>query len=128
MILYPTLDEVLALHAGSIAAFGGEPGVRALGLLESALAMPQASFGGQDLHDTVPEKAAAYLFHLFKNHPFIDGNKRAGFLVAALFLELNGLRVQATEDALYALTLATANGERSKADVSVFLAEHSVAF
>jgi death-on-curing protein len=123
---YPTLDEVLALHAGSVTAFGGEPGVRDLGLLESALAMPQASFGGQDLHETLHEKAAAYLYHIVKNHPFVDGNKRAGFLVTALFLELNGERVQADEDDLYALTLGVANGERSKADVAVFLAGHSV--
>lgn len=124
MIVYPTLDEVLALHAGSIEAFGGESGVRDLGLLESALAMPHASFGGQDLHETAAEKAAAYLYHIVRNHPFVDGNKRAGFLVAALFVELNGSRLSATEDELYELILRAAQARCSKAAVAVFFAAH----
>ncbi|MEG4329587.1 Fic family protein, partial [Microcoleus sp. herbarium5] len=70
------LDEVLELHDDQISSFGGTPGVRDEGLLESALAQPQATFGGQFLHSTISEQAAAYLYHIAMNHPFIDGNKR----------------------------------------------------
>ncbi|HYQ81440.1 MAG TPA: Fic family protein, partial [Anaeromyxobacteraceae bacterium] len=70
-----TLDEVLALHADQIGRYGGSPGLRDLGLLESALAAPRATFGGEHLHGSLPEMAAAYLFHLVRNHPFVDGNK-----------------------------------------------------
>jgi death-on-curing protein len=117
------LDEVLALHAGSIARFGGDPGIKDLGLLQSALAMPEATFGGQDLHETLAEKAAAYLFHITKNHPFVDGNKRTGLACALAFLELNGYRFQATDEDLVSLTLKVAGGSRSKASVAVTIAE-----
>jgi death-on-curing protein len=73
-----TLDEVLALHADQVARYGGAAGVRELALLQSALASPRArSLDAKLLHATVPEQAAAYLFHLAQNHPFVDGNKRA---------------------------------------------------
>lgn len=120
------LDEVLALHAESIARFGGGPGIRDVGLLESALHMPIASYAGEDLHPTLCEKAAAYLFHLVKNHPFIDGNKRTGLAVALAFLRLNGERVVATDFELVELVLAVAVGASSKADVAVFLRDHVV--
>ena len=73
-----TLDEVLALHADRIARYGGSEGIRDVGLLKSALAAPAATFDGGYLHPTLPEMAAAYLFHLVKNHPFVDGNERVG--------------------------------------------------
>ena len=72
-----SLDEVLELHDDQISSFGGTPGLRDEGLLESALAQPQATFGGQFLHPTIAEQAAAYLYHIAMNHPFIDGNKRS---------------------------------------------------
>ncbi|WP_293253487.1 MULTISPECIES: type II toxin-antitoxin system death-on-curing family toxin [unclassified Microcoleus] len=87
-----SLDEVLELHEDQISSFGGTSGVRDEGLLESALAQPQATFGGQLLHPTISEQAAAYLYHLAMNHPFIDGNKRTAFAVADTFLRLNGSR------------------------------------
>ncbi len=71
-------DEVLDLHAAQLEVFGGGSGLRDRGLLESAVAQPQASFGGQYAHDGLFATAAAYLFHIVSNHPFIDGNKRAG--------------------------------------------------
>ena len=77
--------------------FGGSDGVRDTALLESAVAAPQASFGGQSPYIDLAEVAAAYLFYLCRNHAFIDGNKRAGFLVAVVFLESNGYRFYATE-------------------------------
>lgn len=114
-----TLDDVLALHAGSIALFGGDPGIKDLGLLESALAVPQATFDGVDLHETLAEKAAAYLYHVVKNHAFVDGNKRTGLACALVFLELNGFRWEASDADLITLTLEVASGTRSKSLVAV---------
>ncbi len=76
-VSFLTLEDALALHASRIARYGGSLGLRDLGLLESALAVPSATFGGQFLHGSLSEMAAAYLFHLVKNHPFVDGNKSA---------------------------------------------------
>ncbi len=84
-----SLDEVLALHADLVARYGGAQGVRDVALLESALAAPRATYGGEFLHGTVPEMAAAYLFHIVRNHPFVDGNERAGLLAAVVFLDVN---------------------------------------
>lgn len=82
---------VLAIHAEVLAAHGGLPGLRDAGLLESAVAAPQASFGGQPLIDDPIEVAAAYLFYLCRNHPFADGNKRTALAAALVFLDANGL-------------------------------------
>jgi death-on-curing protein len=119
------LDEVLAIHAHMIADYGGSDGIRDVGLLESALAMPQASFQGVELHPTLHEQAAAYLFHLVKNHPFVDGNKRVALAVALVFLELNGTSVSASEDELVDLTVGAAAGSVSKAEAATFLRTHS---
>jgi death-on-curing protein len=119
-----TLDEVLAIHGYLIERYGGRPGIRDRGLLESALAMPQASFAGHALHATLPEQAAAYLFHLVKNHAFVDGNKRVGLAVALAFLALNDIEISATDDELVELVLGVASGAVSKAEVAVFLAAH----
>jgi death-on-curing protein len=120
-----SLDEVLAIHAHQIDRYGGSPGIRDVRLLESALAMPEATFSGEDLHPTLHEKAAAYLFHVVKNHPFVDGNKRAGLAVCLVFLALNGRRVRATDDDLVDLVLGVAKGELGKPDVAVFLKARS---
>jgi death-on-curing protein len=89
---------VLSIHARQIERFGGTPGVRDEGLLESALAQPQATFGGQFLHPTISEQAAAYLYHIAMNHPFIDGNKRTAFAVTDTFLRLNGCALNLTKN------------------------------
>jgi death-on-curing protein len=124
-VLFLTLDEALAIHAHQIARYGGVLGLRDRGLLESALAMPQTTFAGEHLHPSLPEQAAAYLFHLVKNHPFIDGNKRVGLACSLAFLHLNGIRVRATDDELVDLVIGVTEGRASKADVAVFLREHS---
>ena len=126
--VFLSLDEVLALHHDQLERYGGSAGLRDLGLLESALAMPEASFGGQYLHPTVLEMAAAYLFHLVKNHPFVDGNKRIGLITAIAFLGLNDLRLVATEDELVELVVGVASGSASKAEVAVFLEGHTEAW
>ena len=120
-----TLDEVLALHADQIDRYGGRLGVRAVELLESALAVPATTFGGRHLHGDLHEMAAAYLFHLVKNHPFVDGNKRTGLMAMLAFLGLNGLRIEASEDELANLVLAVARGRISKAEIAVFAKDHA---
>jgi death-on-curing protein len=116
------LDEVIALHSSQIERYGGSAGVRDLGLLESAAAAPEASFGGDYLHGTLPEMAAAYLFHLAQNHAFIDGNKRVAAAAMIMFVYLNDRDLACDEDELVALTLGVATGTTTKAEVAVFLA------
>jgi len=86
-----TVDIVREIHVAAIENFGGSDGVRDLALLESAVAAPQASFGGKSPYQDLPEVAAAYLFYLCRNHPFIDGNKRAALGACLVFLRLNGI-------------------------------------
>jgi len=91
-----SIDDVLILHANQVDLYGGEHGVRHPGLLESAVAQPQASFGGTLLHEFPFEMAAAYLYHIVQNHPFFDGNKRTGAASAIVFSALNALRLTST--------------------------------
>jgi len=86
-----TVEIVREIHAEAIARFGGLDGVRETALLESAVAAPQASFGGQSPYEDVAEVGAAYLFYLCRNHPFIDGNKRTALGACVVFLRLNGM-------------------------------------
>ncbi|XPM60787.2 MAG: type II toxin-antitoxin system death-on-curing family toxin [Leptolyngbya sp. IPPAS B-1204] len=114
-------DEVEQIHADQIASFGGTPGIRDPGLLESALAQPQASFGGQLLHPTIAEQAAAYLFHLAMNHPFIDGNKRTAFAVMDTFLRLNGYSLDLADQQAYELVMQVVEGGLDKTALSLRL-------
>src|SRR5207302_8875873 len=115
------LEEVLRIHDQPIERYGGSFGVRDAGLLLSAVAAPQASFAGGFLHGTPCEMAAAYLFHLARNHPFLDGNKRAALAAALVFLELNDVSIDAPDEELVELVLRVATGEESKAGAAVFL-------
>jgi len=119
--LFLSLDEALAIHADQIRRYGGSHGVRDIGLLSSALALPQASFGGVRLHTSLAEMAAAYLFHIAQNHPFVDGNKRAALAAALAFLWLNAHRLEAGEDELTQLVMKMAAGRLGKADATVFI-------
>jgi death-on-curing protein len=87
--LFLSLDEVLEIHRQQIERYGGSPGIRDLGGLQSALGTPQSTFGGQYLHPSVPAMAAVYLFHICQNHAFFDGNKRVGANAAIAFLLMN---------------------------------------
>src|SRR5579864_1839590 len=95
--LFLTLDEVLEIHAQQIELYGGSDRVRDPAGLESAITTPTATFGGQGLHSTIPSMAAAYLFHICQNHPFVDGNKR-GANAAITFLLINDWEVDLSED------------------------------
>ena len=120
------LGEVLLIHRDQIGRYGGEGGIRDLGLLESAVALPEAGFGGRYLHQDLFEMAAAYLFHIVRNHPFVDGNKRTGAVCALVFLELNGVGIDADEDALADMVIAVAEGRAGKDAVADFLRAHAV--
>ena len=113
-----SLEEVLELHDDQISSFDGTPGVRDEGLLESALAQPQATFGGELLHPTITAQAAAYLYHIAMNHPFIDGNKRSAFAVTDTFLRLNSFYLNLTDDRAYDLVMGVAQGTMTKEELS----------
>lgn len=121
-----TLDEALALHADQNRRYGGQGGLLHLDLLGSAFATPRATFGGEYLHPTIFEMAAAYLFHTSQNHPFIDGNKRTALAATLAFLWMNDYEVVADSDELEELVLGVARGEVSKAAIAVFLARNSL--
>jgi len=120
-----SLDEVLGIHEDRIRKYGGSTGIRDTGLLESALGTVSATFGGEFLHQTLFEMGAAYLFHICRNHAFVDGNKRTALACALTFLRLNGIRIKSGEDELTDLVLGVAEGRVSKAAVAVFLERHS---
>jgi len=123
--IFLALDEVLSLHADQIERYGGGSGVRDMTLLESALGMPRASMGGKYLHGTLAEMAAAYLFHIARNHPFVDGNKRTALMTTLIFLGLNGRSLEARDDELADLVLGVAAGKVSKAQTGVFIERYS---
>ena len=118
-----TLDEVLAIHAEQIARYGGETGLRDRGLLASALATPEATFDGEYLHPSIFEMAAAYLFHICKNHPFLDGNKRTALASCLAFLWLNDVEIVTGSDEIAELVMGVADGSVAKALVAVYLEE-----
>jgi death-on-curing protein len=95
---YLTLNEVLELHRRLIERYGGSEGIANLGALESALAQPRMTFGGEDLYPSIDEKAAALGYSLVMNHPFVDGNKRTGHAAMEVFLVLNGFEIDAPAD------------------------------
>jgi len=119
------LDDVLAIHRDQVEQYGGSSGIRDMGLLQSAVAMPAAACGGSYVHADLSEMAAAYLFHIVGNHPFVDGNKRTGAVAAYVFLALNDLTLTAPEKAFEQLVRDVAEGERGKADAAVFFREHT---
>jgi len=118
--IFLNLEEVLQIHADQIGRYGGSQGIRDLALLESAVAMPQAGFGSRYVHADLFEMAAAYLFHIVQNHPFVDGNKRIGAAAALVFLKLNGVTIHATTAALVKTVLGVAQGKIGKAATADF--------
>ncbi|MDF5739864.1 MULTISPECIES: type II toxin-antitoxin system death-on-curing family toxin [unclassified Nostoc] len=119
-----SISQVLDIHQDEINSFGGTSGVRDEGLLDSALAQPQATFGGELLHPTIHEQAAAYLYHLAMNHPFIDGNKRTAFAVMDTFITLNGYSLNLSQEQAYNLVIQVVTKEISKEELSRFLELH----
>ena len=115
--IFLSLDEVLEIHEQQIERYGGSTGIRDAAGLESAIATPQVTFGGEFLHRTIPAMAAAYLFHLCQDHAFIDGNKRVGANAAIAFLLMNDWEPAFDETELINLVLAVASGRMAKQDL-----------
>jgi death-on-curing protein len=124
---YLTLVEVLNLHCRIIEQSGGASGIRDLGLLESAIAQPRMTFGGEDLYRTYVDKATALGFSIIMNHPFIDGNKRTGHAALETFLILNGLEINASIDEQERVILAVASGVVGREEVTIWLQHHTTA-
>jgi death-on-curing protein len=118
-----TVAIVREIHAEIIARFGGSDGVRDMALLESAVAAPQAGYGGKSLYADLIEIAAAYLFWLGRNHPFVDGNKRVALGACIVFLRLNGVEPKPDGPKWERLTLAVATGEIDREQATVRLRE-----
>ncbi len=116
---------VSTIHSDLLQRYGGRPGLRDPGLLDSALAQPKMTVGGEFVHKTLFDKAAAYGFHVCKNHPFVDGNKRAGITAVGLSLVRNGWRLTASNVELEAFAQSVAWGEVSVAEMAAWLRQHS---
>lgn len=123
--LFLTFEEVIEIHDYQIEHFGGADGLRSAELLKSAIGMPSSTFSGNYLHPSIPEMAAAYLFHLAENHPFLDGNKRVGAMAALVFLELNEYDFAAANDEYTRFVMQVAEGNLLKSEVSLFFQQHS---
>lgn len=119
-----TLGDVFEIHADQIERYGGQSGVRDISLLQSAVALPMGGFGEQYFHKDIFEMAAAYLFHIVQNHPFIDGNKRTGAVAAIVFLDLNGHELICTEEELEQLVLSVASGMADKPQIVTFFRKY----
>ena len=122
------LSKILELHERQIQLYGGEPSIRDMSLLESALAMPMSGMGDNYFHAFPFEMAAAYLFHIVQNHPFVDGNKRTGAVAALVFLALNDIEIDMSEDVFERFVRAVSKGEIQKPEIAKFMEEHSKPF
>lgn len=116
-------EDCLAIHEMMVSQHGGLAGVRDEGVLESAISKPQNLFAYGT--PTLAEMAASYAVGIIQNHPFIDGNKRTGFMLAATFLELNGVTFNATEESVAEITWALASGTVTQAEYADWLAKNS---
>ena len=120
-----SLSEALKIHQDQLQRYGGTPGIRSIQLLQSAVGMPSATYAGNFLHTDIYEMAAAYIYHLVQNHPFVDGNKRVGAVAALVFLHLNGVSFHAPEEDFADMVLDVARGEKDKSDVARFIRQWS---
>jgi len=119
--VYLSVEQILRLHQMQIKAFGGSAGLRDRGGLEAAAARGQMTFGGEELYPDLPAKAAALMHSLVANHAFVDGNKRVGAMAAELFLTVNGVDLQASDDDVVEVTLAVARGELTAEELAIWI-------
>lgn len=125
-IHFLTTIEIKRIHINQIDSYGGMHGIRDLRLLDSATHYPQATFEKQYLQPDIYHMAAGYIYGIVKNHPFIDGNKRTGLIVAMLFLAYNGIFIKAEDEELFHLTVAIAESKISEKDVALFFTQRSI--
>jgi death-on-curing protein len=121
MIEYLTIEQVIELHDEMLKRYGGLPGIRDENLLWSAIDAPKAAMFGQEMYPSVYEKAAAYLYHLVCNHPFNDANKRTGYAVTLVFLEVNNAKKVFKKEDLENLVVEIAKGKKTKERITKFL-------
>jgi death-on-curing protein len=124
MIKYITLEQILELHDTLIFRYGGLSGIRDINLLHSALEAPKASLFGNDMYPTIEEKAAAYLYHIVKNHAFNDANKRTGYSLFLIFLEMNEFNLSVSQKEIELLVLDVAAGIKNKEDITSFIKQN----
>ena len=124
---YLSVQEVSSLHLLLITQSGGSSGLRDRGALESAVAQPEASFGGEELYPDLATKAAALGHSLIQNHPFVDGNKRIGHAAMEVFHLLNGYEIDASVDEQETFIIEVASGKVSRIEVGEWLSKHLVA-
>lgn len=124
-VVYLTLEQVLAIHHDQIERYSGSHGIRDLKLLESAIHRPQSSFMGEDLYNSIFDKASALMHSILMNHPFLDGNKRTATVSTAAFLHLNGLEIKCSQKELINLALSVETKEKNLEQISVWLKDHS---
>ena len=125
MIRFLTLSEVMLILEDQIRNYGGIYGVRDIKLLSSAIYMPEASFRGNYLHETIPAMAAAYAYHLCQNHPFLDGNKRVALACSLVFLDINSYEFNCKDEMLYNKIMDMAKGELKKEELIKFYEKYS---
>lgn len=122
-LIFLTVQDVLAIHEEAVKNFGGLHGIRDIKLLESAVAQPEIKIFGEYACKDMYEMAAAYAYHIIKNHPFLDGNKRTGIITALTFLDANGVFIQETQK-LYDLALGIAASKTSKPEIAQFFEKY----
>ena len=126
MIRFLEKSTLLIFHEDQLRQYGGKSGIRDMGLLESALAQPEASFGGDYVHQDLFHMAAAYGYHICQNHPFFDGNKRTALIAMYMFLFVNGHRLKADKKNLFAVMMGVAQGLIDKDSLADFLRKESI--
>lgn len=123
--VYVSLDDVIAIHDNVVSLYGGSHGIRDLGLVESAISRPKATFGGEDLYPDIFSKAAALFHSLMFNHAFVDGNKRTTISTTARFLSVNGYELDVSQKEFVAFPLRVENKHLSIEAISNWLQKHT---
>ena len=114
------LGEIFLIHEDQLERYGGSPGIRDIGILQSAIAMPRAGIADRYLHEDVFERAAAYMYYVVRDHPFVDGNNRTGAVAALVFLEMNDIEILVDEEELESTVRSVAEGNTTKAEIAIF--------
>ena len=120
-IEFLTLAELIEIHKNQIELYGGEDGIRDISLLSSAMAIPKSTFNGEFLYNDIFEMAAAYIYHICQNHPFLDGNKRVSLVAGLVFLDFNGIKIDDPDNELYNIMIDVASGNRNKKNIAKIL-------
>ncbi|NGX33075.1 MAG: Toxin Doc [Candidatus Anoxychlamydiales bacterium] len=120
-ITFLSFEQILKIHKNQIINYGGILSIRDKNLLKSAIAQPRITFKGKFLHENIFQMAAAYLFHIVNNHPFIDGNKRTGFVVAYIFLKINKIEINISNESVEKMVLKIAQGKVKKHEIAIWL-------